>query len=66
LLRDNPKNRIQICEEDFLLTPADIPLFHSTFGTNLTAYPVGGDLGNLHAPAVQEALVRLFSDGANE
>ena len=62
LLRRNPKIRVQICEDDFLLTPADISWFRSTFGTNLTVYPVGGHLGNLHIPAVQEALVRLFSD----
>ncbi len=60
-LRRNPKIRVQICEDDFLLTPADVSWFRSTFGTNLTVYPVGGHLGNLHVPAVQEALVRLFS-----
>jgi len=62
LLRRNPKIRVQICEDDFLLTPADVSWFRSTFGANLTVYPVGGHLGNLHIPAVQEALVRLFSD----
>src|ERR1035438_3809425 len=60
LLRNNPKIRVQICEDDFLLTPADLPWFRSTFGNNLTDYPVGGHLGNLHISAVQEALVRLF------
>ena len=60
LLRNNPKIRVQICEDDFLLTPADLPWFRSTFGTNLVDYPVGGHLGNLHIPAVQEKLVRLF------
>jgi phospholipid-binding lipoprotein MlaA len=59
-LLNNPKVRVQICEDDFLLKPADIAWFHSTFGTNLTVYPTGGHLGNLHVPAVQEALVRLF------
>jgi len=59
-LRRNPKIRVQICEDDFLLTSAEVSWFRSTFGTNLTAYPVGGHLGNLHVPAVQEALVRLF------
>ncbi|MGD0814829.1 MAG: MlaA family lipoprotein [Verrucomicrobiota bacterium] len=63
-LRYNPKIRVQICEDDFLLTPADVAWFRSTFGTNLTVYPVGGHLGNLHIPAVQETLVRLFSDNA--
>jgi len=61
-LRNNPKVRVQISEDDFLLTQADISWFGSTFGTNLTLYPDGGHLGNLHIPAVQEALVRLFSD----
>jgi phospholipid-binding lipoprotein MlaA len=61
-LRDNPKIRVQICEDDFLLKPADVSWFRSTFGSNLTDYAVGGHLGNLHIPAVQEALVRLFAD----
>jgi phospholipid-binding lipoprotein MlaA len=63
-LRRNPKIRVQICEDDFLLAPADISWFRSTFGTNLTVYSIGGHLGNLHIPAVQEALVRQFSDRA--
>ena len=44
LLRNNPKIRVQICEDDFLLTPTDLPWFRSTFGNNLTDYPVGGHL----------------------
>ena len=60
-LRSNPKIRVQICDDDFLLTPADLLWFRSTFGTNLVEYPVGGHLGNLHIPAVQEKLVQLFS-----
>ena len=32
LLRHNPKIRVQICDDDFLLTPSDLPWFHSTFG----------------------------------
>jgi len=59
-LRKNSKIRVQICEDDFLLTPADLPWFRSTFGNHLTDYRVGGHLGNLHIPVVQEALVRLF------
>jgi hypothetical protein len=59
-LQNDPKIRVQICEDDFLLQPSDIEWFHSTFGTNLTAYPTGGHLGNLHIKAVQEALVKLF------
>ena len=60
LLRKNPKIRVQICEDDFLLTPSDLPWFRPTFGSNLVDYPVGGHLGNLHIPAVQEKLVQLF------
>jgi hypothetical protein len=47
---------------DFLLTPADISWFRSIFNGNLTEYPVGGHLGNLYIPTVQDALARLFSD----
>jgi hypothetical protein len=61
-LRNNPKVRVQISEDDFLLTPTDVSWFRSTFGRNLTVYADGGHLGNLHIPAVQEALVRLFAD----
>jgi phospholipid-binding lipoprotein MlaA len=63
-LRGNPKIRVQICDDDFLLTPADISWFRSTFDGKLTEYTVGGHLGNLYIPAVQEALTRLFSDKA--
>ena len=62
LLRHNPKIRVQICEDDFLLTPKDLPWFRQVFGDRLTDYSVGGHLGNLYLPAVQENLVRLFSD----
>src|SRR6267378_2725806 len=40
----------------------DIPWFRSTFGTNLSLYPVGSHIGELTISAVQEALVQLFSD----
>ncbi len=62
-LRNNSKIRVQICEDDFLLASDDLPWFRSTFGSNLTDYPVGGHLGNLHIPEVQESLVRLFQTG---
>jgi phospholipid-binding lipoprotein MlaA len=64
-LRHNPKIRVQICEDDFLLTPTDLPWFRSTFGSNLVNYAVGGHLGNLHIPAVQEKLVELFPQSKN-
>ncbi|HEX9047595.1 MAG TPA: hypothetical protein VF988_11255, partial [Verrucomicrobiae bacterium] len=59
-LRQNSKVRVQICDDDFLLSTADVSWFRSTFGSHLTEYPRGGHLGNLPAPAVQEALVKLF------
>jgi ABC-type transporter lipoprotein component MlaA len=59
-LRNNSKVRVQICTDDFLLSHQDIGWYGSTFGTNLTVYPTGGHLGNLHISAVQEALVRMF------
>ncbi|HWY30812.1 MAG TPA: VacJ family lipoprotein [Candidatus Acidoferrum sp.] len=61
-LQNNPKVRVQICEDDFLLSHQDISWYRSTLGTNLTVYAVGGHLGNLHIPAVQEKLVKLFSE----
>lgn len=61
-LRNNPKVRVQICADDFLLSHQDISWYRTNLGTNLTVYPVGGHLGNLHVPAVQEKLVRLFSE----
>jgi phospholipid-binding lipoprotein MlaA len=59
-LRGNPKIRVQICDDDFLLSPTDLSWFRSTFDTNLIEYPHGGHTGNLHSPLVQEALVKLF------
>ena len=61
-LRNNPKVRVQICQDDFLLSHQDIAWYGSTFGTNVTVYQQGGHLGNLHVPAVQEKLVTLFSN----
>jgi len=61
-LRNNPKVRVQICADDFLLSHQDISWYRTNLGTNLTVYPIGGHLGNLHVPAVQENLVKLFSD----
>jgi len=61
-VRANPKVRVQICADDFLLSHQDIAWYRSTFGTNLTEYPVGGHLGNLHVPAVQEKLAKLFAN----
>jgi ABC-type transporter lipoprotein component MlaA len=59
-LKDNPKVRVQICQDDFLLSRQNIDWYGSTFGTNLTTYAHGGHLGNLHNPEVQEALIKMF------
>jgi hypothetical protein len=59
-LRQNPKIRVQICEDDLLLTAPDIAWFREVFGPQLKAYPSGGHLGNLYVPAVQDGLIRLF------
>jgi hypothetical protein len=61
-LSNNTKIRVQISEDDFLLSPADVTWFHSTFRSNLVSYPVGGHLGNLHVPAVQQRALKLFSE----
>jgi hypothetical protein len=59
-LKNNPKVRVQICKDDFLLDRQDINWYGSTFGTNLTTYAVGGHLGNLYLPEVQEKLIQMF------
>lgn len=60
-LKNNPKVRVQICNDDFLLTRQNIAWYDSTFGANLTTYTTGGHLGNLYVPEVQEKLVHMFS-----
>jgi ABC-type multidrug transport system fused ATPase/permease subunit len=42
------------------LLQSDMHWFRAAFGTNLAVYPVAGHVRDLHIPAVQEALVRLF------
>ncbi len=60
--RQDPKIRVQICEDDFLLDGGDVAWFRGVFGTHLKAYPQGGHLGNLYVPAVQDELIRLFGE----
>jgi ABC-type transporter lipoprotein component MlaA len=64
-LCQNPKIRVQVCDDDFLLTPADLSWFRSTFGGHLMDYPTGGHIGNLYNPAVQQALIKLFEQPTN-
>ncbi len=61
-LHENPKVRVQFCDDDFVLTPEDIAWFRSTFGDRRVEYQSGGHLGNLYLPTVQENLVKQFSD----
>jgi hypothetical protein len=61
-LHNNPKVRVQFCDDDFVLTREDIRWFRSTFGDRSKEYQSGGHLGNLYEPGIQEALVNLFAD----
>ena len=57
-LRANPKIRIILNENDFLLDESDLAWLRSTFpGEQLTVFPDGGHLGNLAEPAMQKAIV---------
>jgi ABC-type transporter lipoprotein component MlaA/pimeloyl-ACP methyl ester carboxylesterase len=57
-LRANPKIRIIVNRNDFLLADEDLAWLHATFATNqLTVFEQGGHLGNLSNPSVQEAIL---------
>jgi pimeloyl-ACP methyl ester carboxylesterase len=57
-LRANPKVRVIVNENDFLLTAPDIEWLRATFGPRqLTVFTEGGHLGNLSNPAVQKAIM---------
>jgi hypothetical protein len=66
LFQHNPKIRVQISEDDFLLSPQDVNWFQATFGPHLKDYHTGGHLGNLYLPEVQEALVQMYSNQSDE
>ncbi len=62
-LRSNPKLRVMVNQDDFILTPRDVSWLKSTFGpSRLTVFPHGGHLGNLTSPAVQKSVIR-YLDG---
>ena len=57
-LRANPKIRVIVNQNDFLLTDEDLAWLRATFTTNqLTVFAQGGHLGNLTNPKVQEAIL---------
>jgi ABC-type transporter lipoprotein component MlaA/pimeloyl-ACP methyl ester carboxylesterase len=57
-LRANPKIRVIVNQNDFLLADEDLAWLRTTFTTNqLTVFAQGGHLGNLANPKVQEAIL---------
>ena len=57
-LRSQPKIRVLLNRNDFLLTPADLSWWHATLGpTRLKVFPSGGHLGNLVSGPVQQAVI---------
>jgi pimeloyl-ACP methyl ester carboxylesterase len=58
LLRRQPKVRLLVNRNDFLLPSGDLSWLKSTFRpSQLTVFPDGGHLGNLAAPPVQKAVL---------
>lgn len=61
-LRDDPKIRVTVNENDFLLAPEDLAWLHDTFPPDqLTVFPEGGHLGNLGNPQVQKTILTGLS-----
>jgi len=61
-LRANPKVRIIVNQNDFLLADEDLAWLHATFAPDqLTVFPQGGHLGNLFNPAVQKTILGALS-----
>ncbi len=61
-LRANPKIRIIVNQNDFLLTDEDLAWLHATFAPKqLTVFPQGGHLGNLFNPVVQKTILGALS-----
>jgi hypothetical protein len=55
-LAADPRVRVFVNRDDFLLSPQDIPWLQATLGDRLTVFPSGGHLGNLHERNVQDAV----------
>jgi ABC-type transporter lipoprotein component MlaA/pimeloyl-ACP methyl ester carboxylesterase len=61
-LRANPKIRVIVNQNDFLLADEDLAWLHATFApAELTVFPEGGHLGNLYNPAVQKTILGALS-----
>jgi hypothetical protein len=57
-LRANPKVRVIVNQNDFLLADEDLAWLHATFAPEqLTVFERGGHLGNLFNPAVQKIIL---------
>ena len=62
-LRRNRKIRVFTNENDFLITDADIAWLTQLLGeANVTFYPSGGHMGNLHEPQVQDGVMDALED----
>jgi ABC-type transporter lipoprotein component MlaA/pimeloyl-ACP methyl ester carboxylesterase len=60
-LQSNPKVRVIINQNDFLLAPEDLEWLQSSFSDGrLKVFDHGGHLGNMTEPAVEEAIVRAL------
>jgi len=61
LLRRQPKIRLLVNKNDFLLPGNDLSWLRSTFRpSQLTVFPDGGHLGNLATPPVQKAVLNAL------
>ena len=61
-LRANPKIRVIVNSNDFLLSNEDLAWLRTTFTTaQLSVFPEGGHLGNLYNPAVQKTILAALS-----
>jgi ABC-type transporter lipoprotein component MlaA/pimeloyl-ACP methyl ester carboxylesterase len=57
-LGSNPKVRVMVNQDDFILNPRDVSWLRSTFGpSKLTVFPNGGHIGNLTSPAVRKSVI---------
>jgi ABC-type transporter lipoprotein component MlaA/pimeloyl-ACP methyl ester carboxylesterase len=60
-LQGNPSIRVILNRNDLLLADSDIAWIEATFPpSQVTEFPVGGHVGNLSQPAVQQAILRTL------
>jgi hypothetical protein len=60
-MRANPKIRIIVNQNDFLLETEDLAWLQATFtAEQLTIFKQGGHLGNLHNPTVQKTILNAL------